>query len=159
MENKSKVLIGWKEWCALPEFNVMLIQAKIDTGAKTSSLHAYNIEEFYKRNQKHISFNIHPIQNNNKITVSAKAKVVDERYIMSSNGHKELRYVIETTLLLANKNLKIELNLSNRDPLRYRMLLGRDAFARSFIIDPSISNCLGKISNLQARKFYLNKHK
>ncbi|MBP9722186.1 MAG: ATP-dependent zinc protease [Gammaproteobacteria bacterium] len=159
MENKQKIFIGWKEWCALPDLNIMYIRAKIDTGAKTSSLHAYDIHEFYKRNQKYVSFNIHPIQNNEKISIPTTAKIIDERYIMSSNGHKELRYVIATNLILGSKKFLIQLTLSNRDPLRYRMLLGRDALTNNFIIDPGKSHCLGRQSNLIVKKFYLSHHK
>ncbi len=153
-KNLSKMLIGWQEWCALPEFNVPYIKAKIDTGAKTSSLHAFNIKEFRKKNQKYVSFEIHPVQDDNDISLKAKAKVIDERYIMSSNGHKELRYVIQTDLILGTAVIPIELTLSNRDPLRFRMLLGRDALSISSIIDPAKKNCLGKKSRRSVINFY-----
>lgn len=135
----DKLLIGRDEWCALPNFKLPAIKAKVDTGAKTSSLHAYNITTKVLHNQKYVYFDIHPIQANNECSIRSKAKVIDERHIMSSNGHKELRYVIATTLKIANNLWKIELTLSNRDPLRYRMLLGREALAGRVLVDPSLS--------------------
>ena len=153
----SKMLIGWQEWCALPEFDIAYIKAKIDTGAKTSSLHAFNIKEFRKNNQKYVSFEIHPIQDDNDIVIKAKAKVIDQRNVMSSNGHKELRYVITTDLILGSAIIPIELTLSNRDPLRFRMLLGRDALSISSVIDPAKKNCLGKKSRRAVWSFYKKK--
>lgn len=150
----SKMLIGWQEWCALPDLGIPFIKAKIDTGAKTSSLHAYNIKEFYKGHYKYVSFEIHPIQDNNDLSFSTKARVIDERNVMSSNGHKELRYVIETDLILGDTITTIELTLSNRDPLRFRMLLGRDALSVHSIIDPAKRNCLGKQSRRSVTNFY-----
>ena len=153
----SKMLIGWQEWCALPEFDISYIKAKIDTGAKTSSLHAFNIKEFRKNNQKYVSFEIHPIQDDSNIVIKAKAKVIDQRHVMSSNGHKELRYVIKTDLILGSAIIPIELTLSNRDPLRFRMLLGRDALSVSSVIDPAKKNCLGKKSRRAVLSFYKKK--
>lgn len=157
MTNISKTLIGWQEWCGLPDFNIPYIKVKVDTGAKTSSLHAFNIKEFTKNHQSYVSFEIHPLQNNDKIKVTVNAKVVDQRYVMSSNGHKELRYVIRANLILAGETFQIFLTLSNRDPLRFRMLLGRDALANNCIIDPAKKYCLGKHSRIEIKKFYLNK--
>ena len=150
----KKLLLGWQEWCSLPNLKVQYIKAKVDTGAKTSSLHAFNIKETYKNKKKYVSFDIHPVQFNDDIIVSAKALVVDERYVMSSNGHKEKRYVIATLLTIGNISYTIELTLSNRDPLRFRMLLGRDALRPFCLIDPAKSSCLEKYSKSFVTKHY-----
>lgn len=154
MFNVNKILIGWQEWCALPDLHVKYIKAKVDTGAKTSSLHAFNIREFYKNKKKYVAFDIHPVQFNDNIIISTKALVVDERYVMSSNGHNEKRYVIATMLKLGDCKYEIELTLSNRDPLRFRMLLGRDALRPHCIIDPAKISCLKKYSKNFITKYY-----
>lgn len=140
---KNKLIVGWNEWCSLPDLGIAQIKAKIDTGAKTSALHAFDIHE--DRTGNNVNFSIHPLQANRKITVKCHAPIVDVRHIMSSNGHNELRYVIMTTLVMGELSWEIEMTLSNRDPLKYRMLLGRKALVKHVIVDPSRSLCLGKI--------------
>ncbi len=143
MKNKlidNKLLIGRFEWCSLPKLKIPAIKAKIDTGAKTSAIHAFNIKTFRQGGKLKVKYDIHPIQGNDKVIVSCKSVVIDERAIMSSNGHKEHRYVISTILGLGGKQWPIELTLSNRDPLRFRLLLGREALSHKVIIDPSL-NC------------------
>lgn len=153
----DKLLIGRHEWCALPAFKIPAIKAKIDTGAKTSSIHAFNIKKKYIKDVEYVYFDIHPLQGNNRLTISAKAPVIDERKITSSNGHKELRYVIATTLSMANRSWLIEVTLSNRDPLRYRMLLGRQALNTKVIIDPHLSCHQKKLSSQQLKRIYVVK--
>lgn len=153
---KNKILVGWQEWCSMPYLGVKYIKAKVDTGAKTSALHAFNIKEFIKNQKKYISFEIHPLQNNDHIRIKAEAEVIDERYITSSNGHKEKRYVISTELNLGDEKYNIELTLTNRDALRFRMLLGRDALKRHCIVDPSKKNCITKYPRGYIRKYYEN---
>jgi ribosomal protein S6--L-glutamate ligase len=135
----NKLLIGRDEWCALPELKLPAIKAKVDTGAKTSSLHAYNITTKQHNHQEYVYFDVHPIQGDNEYTIPSRAKIFDKRRIMSSNGHIELRYVIVTTLKISNYIWQMELTLSNRDPLRYRMLLGREALTGRALVDPSLS--------------------
>ena len=154
MTEQKKILIGWREWCALPDLGVQYIKAKVDTGAKTSAIHAFNIKEYSKNEIKHVEFDIHPLQNNDEIVISNHAVVHDERYIMSSNGHKEKRYVILTMLQIGELCYEIEITLSRRDPLKFRMLLGRDALKNHCIIDPSQSKCLGKKSTKTIEKYY-----
>ena len=120
---KRKLIVGWNEWCTLPDLNIPQIKAKIDTGTKTSALHAFDIHEDHTGNN--VIFSIHPLQGDRKITIECHAPIVDVRHIMSSNGHNELRYVIMTTLSIGSASWEIEMTLSNRDPLKYRMLLGR----------------------------------
>lgn len=133
----GKLLLGRHEWCQLPGLDVPAIKAKIDTGAKTSAIHAFNIKPVTIRGKEYVSFDIHPIQKNDDVLIHCKALVVDERDIMSSNGHKEHRYVIVTLLRLGQQAWEIEVTLSNRDPLRFRMLLGREALNGRVLIDPS----------------------
>lgn len=144
MEIQNKLLIGRSEWCALPLLNIPLIKAKIDTGAKTSALHALNIECDYINGQPCVHYDIHPIQGNDEVIVRCTSLVVDRRMIMSSNGHKENRYVISTSLSLGAKTWPIELTLSNRAPLRFRLLLGREALNRRVMIDPNLNYHQGK---------------
>ncbi|MDF1827754.1 MAG: RimK/LysX family protein [Legionellaceae bacterium] len=139
IEIQKKLLIGRSEWCALPLLNVPLIKAKIDTGAKTSALHAFNIECDHADGQARVHYDIHPIQGNDDVIVRCTSLVIDQRMIMSSNGHKENRYVISTSLSLGTKTWPIELTLSNRDPLRFRLLLGREALNRRVMIDPNLN--------------------
>lgn len=150
----EKILVGWQEWCGLPNLKVKYIKAKVDTGAKTSALHAFNIKEFTRNKEKHVSFEIHPIQGDDKTLVAVKAKVTDERYVTSSNGHREKRYVITTKLCLGDHNYDIELTLTNRDSLRFRMLLGRDALKTHCIVDPAKKNCIKKHSKTFIKNHY-----
>lgn len=151
---KKRLLIGRDEWCQLPDLHLPAIKAKIDTGAKTSALHAFNIKPVKKRHAKFVRFDIHPLQSDDKTLVSCIAPLIDERHIMSSSGHIEHRYVILTTLVMGEEQWKIEVTLSNRDPLRYRLLLGREALNSRVLIDPSLSCHQKKIKHKKALKLY-----
>ena len=150
----NKLLIGRDTWCQLPGLHLPAIKAKIDTGAKTSSLHAFNIKRVIKHKKKYVEFDIHPLQRNDHILVSCKAPVIDERHIMSSSGHIEHRFVIQTTLVIRDQSWEIEVTLSNRDPLRYRLLLGREALNNRVLIDPGLSCHQKKITRKKAVKLY-----
>ncbi|MEC7839236.1 MAG: ATP-dependent zinc protease [Chlamydiota bacterium] len=134
---KDKINIGWQEWVALPHLHLPAIKAKIDTGAKTSSIHAFDIEPYKRGKQQYVKFMIHPLQSDNEIDIICHAPVIDIRGVMSSNAIIEQRYVIKSPLVLANQKWDIELTLSNRDPLRFRMLLGREALRSKVLIDPA----------------------
>lgn len=155
MKQESKILIGWEEWCELPGLHLPAIKAKIDTGARTSSLHAYNITPFKQDGEQYVRFHIHPIQRNNILSKQCVAKIIDQRHVTSSSGHKELRYVIETTLRLGGNSWPIQLTLSNRDPLIFRMLLGREALKGKVIIDPSKALLTAKIKLKELKRLYL----
>ncbi|MDQ2994445.1 MAG: RimK/LysX family protein, partial [Pseudomonadota bacterium] len=142
------------EWCQLPDLNLPAIKAKIDTGARTSALHAFNIKPYKQANKDWVNFEIHPIQYNDAVIVKCKAEVIDERSVMSSNGMKEHRYVISTPLKLGSVVWNIELTLSNRDPLKFRMLLGREALKKHTIIDPNRSFCAGRMATSKAISLY-----
>ena len=152
---ENKLLLGRDEWCALPDLHIPAIKAKIDTGAKTSALHAFNIHVLKRHHKKIIHFDIHPLQSDVSTLVSCIAPLADERHIMSSSGHIEHRYVILTTLQIASQAWEVEISLSNRDPLRYRMLLGREALVNRVLIDPTLTCHQQKITLKKARKFYL----
>ncbi len=151
---KSRILVGWHEWCSLPELGIPAIKAKIDTGARTSSLHAFDIKTSHHEQHNRVHFSIHPIQGNNNIVINCHATIYDERYITSSSGHKELRCVILTKLVLGDITQEIQLTLSDRDPLRFRMLLGREALSKCVIINPGRSLCLGRVKKHELRTIY-----
>jgi len=141
------LMVGWCEWCTLPKLGIPAIKAKVDTGAKTSAIHAFNIYLAKGKKREIVHFSVHPIQGNRRVTVHCKAPLVDMRSVMSSNGHKEQRYVIQTPLVLGDKTWDIEVTLSNRDPLQFRMLLGRTALEKHAIINPARQLCQRKLSH------------
>lgn len=144
---KSKQIIGAEEWCSLPELGLPAVKARVDSGAKTSSIHAFNIQKFKKENRSWVSFEIHPIQNDRRTIVRSEAEVVDRREIKSSSGVSEKRYVIKTPIRLGNMAWDIEVSLNNRDSMGYRMLLGREAMNGRVIVDTSERFILGTISD------------
>lgn len=150
----NKLLVGRDEWCALPDLGIPAIKAKIDTGAKTSALHAFNIRCIKKNKVSLVQFDVHPLQSDDKILISCVAPLIDERHIMSSSGHIEHRYVIQTPIIIGSEQWMIEVTLSNRDPLRYRLLLGREALNNRVLIDPSLSCHQKKIRRLKALALY-----
>ncbi|EKD76923.1 MAG: Ribosomal protein S6 modification protein (RimK) [uncultured bacterium] len=150
----KRLLLGRHEWCSLPDLHIPAIKAKIDTGAKTSALHAFHIRVVKKNQKRFVRFDIHPLQNDEKILVSCIAPLIDERHITSSSGHIECRYVIMTTLVMGDQEWGVEVTLSNRDPMRYRMLLGREALSSRVLIDPSLTCQQKKITRKTALKLY-----
>ncbi|MDF2690546.1 MAG: hypothetical protein K0S29_401 [Gammaproteobacteria bacterium] len=137
----DKILIGWKEYCSLPDLNIKKIIAKVDTGADTSALHALNIKPFTDRGEPHVQFEVYPIRFNNTFMQVCSAPVVDYRVIRSSNGLHEKRFVIATRLILGEQEYLTQLTLSNRSFLNYRMLLGKGFLNGNVIIDTSQKYC------------------
>jgi hypothetical protein len=121
------LVVGWREWISLPDLGISMIKAKVDTGARTSAIHAYDITNHRHRGRDFLTFKVHPIQRNQKKVVVCSAPLVDERMVRSSSGHASLRPVIETTIEVGPIAWKIELTLTNRDEMGFRMLLGRQA--------------------------------
>lgn len=150
----TKIIIGKEEWCSLPELLLPNIKARIDSGAKTSSLHAFNIRTIEEEGVKFVLFDIHPIQNSRKVIQSCKAKIFDRRNVKSSSGETERRYVIKTPISLGGQMWEIEITLTNRDSMGYRMLVGREAMQERVLIDPDSSFCLGEVEEEKARSFY-----
>ena len=136
--NELKI-IGWRERVALPELKVEQVKAKIDTGARSSALHAFEIEEFKLNHKSMIRFQIHPRQRDNKYTVRAEAELLEYRKVTSSVGHSQMRPTILTTVQLGQQQWQIELTLTNRDVMGFRMLLGRQAMRDRFLINPGKS--------------------
>lgn len=150
----KKVVIGKEEWCSLPMLGLPAIKARIDSGAKTSSLHAFNLHTFEEDGHKYVHFDIHPVQDNRKIVQSCRGLVVDQRNVKSSSGEKEKRLVIRTPITLGGETWDIEITLTNRDTMGYRMLIGREAMAGRALIDPDTSFCLGAIAEEDVKKQY-----
>lgn len=148
--NSESKIIGWREWASLTDLGILAIKGKIDTGAKTSSLHAFDIHVVESGVKPLVSFKVNPIQNDTSFVVQCTAPLVDRRYVTDSGGHKEERFVIRTTLVIAGKKKKIELTLTNRGSMKYRMLIGRAAL-KQFYIDPTQSYLCGK--TLKQKRF------
>lgn len=132
-------MIGWREYVALPDLGVERIKAKVDTGARSSAIHAFNVERFDLEGVPHVRFEVHPEQRRRIPTVQCAAPLADERWVRNSTGQRTFRPVIHTALALMDRRIEIELTLVNRDPMGFRMLLGREALRGRFLIDPGRS--------------------
>jgi len=143
--------IGWREWVALPDLGLPAIKAKIDTGARTSALHAFLIEPYQEAGIEMLRFLIHPIQRNQEFQVECHCPVYDVREVTDSGGHREMRYVIQSNVTIGNGHWPIELTLTNRDTMSFRMLLGRKAMEERFLVNPGASYINGKLG---PRKLY-----
>jgi hypothetical protein len=142
MKHKSKQVIGWREWACLPQLHIDKIKLKIDTGARTSTLHAINIEPYSSHEVDRVRFLVHPFQKNERGAVLCRANVVDLRTITDSGGKREHRYIIETHIILGSKIFTIEVSLTDRSSMGFRMLLGRSALKGKFVVDPHHSYLL-----------------
>ena len=129
---------------SLPELGIEHIKAKIDTGARTSALHAFSVRAFTKKGNKMVRFKIHPYQRRKDIVVECVAPILDRRWVTDSGGHREQRYVIESTVQLGEENWPIELTLTNRENMKFRMLLGRTAMKDRVVVNPGRSYLIGK---------------
>ncbi len=144
----SKLVSGWREWAQLPELGVEQIKAKVDTGAKTSSIHAFDLVTFTHQGMDYVQFDVHPFQENDLITHRCKAPLIDHRWITSSTGHRQRRFIISTILKIGEFSYPIELSLANRDEMGFRMLIGRNALKGQILVDPSHSFLLSHRSRL-----------
>lgn len=139
----ERICLGWREWVGLPDLNIARIKAKVDTGARTSCLHTFRTEPYTEGGERRVRFWVHPVQNELHSSVECDALVVDERSVTDSGGHREQRLVIATTLLLGDVTWPIEMTLTNRDTMRFRMLIGRTALAGRCVVSPESSYLAG----------------
>ncbi len=145
LPDASRLIVGWQEWVALPDLGLPALKAKIDTGAKTSALHTQSIEAFGSSKRPRVRFSVRPSPNSD-LEITATANVLDRREVTSSNGVRELRYVIETRLSLGGREWPIEVTLTNREHMTYRMLLGRQAMRSDMLVDCAASFCQPRLS-------------
>lgn len=147
----SNTLTGWREWVSLPDAGVDWIKAKIDTGARTSSLHAFDIEEFDREGEEWVRFRVNPWQDTDQDATFVECPVHDRRTVRSSSGHAQQRLVVMLAIRLVDRLMVSEVTLSNRDEMGFRMLIGREALRRRFIVDPARS-FLGGRAPKEARR-------
>lgn len=147
----SNTLTGWREWVTLPDLGVDWIKAKIDTGARTSSLHAFDVHEFTREGEAWVRFQVKPWQDSPEDAVVVELPVHDRREVRSSSGHAQERLVVEVLIRLVDREVLAEVTLSNRDEMGFRMLIGREALRRGFVVDPARS-FLGGRAPREARR-------
>lgn len=141
---RERRVIGWREWVGLPDLGVAAIKVKIDTGARSSALHAFDLERFSRRGHRMVRFTVHPYQRDTVRSVRVEAELHDERPVRDSGGHVEQRPVILTSVRMLERTWEVELTLTNRDEMGFRMLLGRQGLRGQFVIDPNRSFLCGK---------------
>lgn len=147
MTNKQPEVIGWREWVGLPDLGIPAIKAKVDTGARTSALHAYYVTPFDKDGKPWVRFGLHPLQKDSLTCIECEAPVKDVRRVTDSGGHSEQRVVIDTRLNINGAEMTIEVTLTDRENMRFRMLLGRSALKQGYWVDSGKSFLLGGNKN------------
>lgn len=138
-DRQERRVIGWREWVGLPALGIERIKAKVDTGARSSSLHAFDVEYFERDGKPWVRFKVHPMQRDARTTVIAEAEIAGKRKVRSSSGHETLRPVIRTTVDVDGRPWPVEITLARRDTMGFRMLLGRSAVRGRFVVDPGRS--------------------
>lgn len=143
-DSENRITLGWREWVQLPELGLDAIKAKVDTGARTSALHAFEVRPFDEDGRKRVEFKMHPVQRDSKTVQVCVSDIIDERPVRDSGGHLENRWVIMTPIVIGGHVWPIEITLTARDDMLFRMLLGRTAIKGRAIVDPSRSYLTGK---------------
>ncbi len=152
--SEDTLTVGWREWVALPDLGLMAIKAKVDTGARTSALHAFELDSYLAGDSLRVRFRMHPRQRDLETVIECDAPVHDKRWVTDSGGHREERFVIVTRLkVTASQSWPIELTLTSRDDMKFRMLLGRTAMSGRMLVSPGESYLLGRRNRLLARRF------
>lgn len=142
-EPRNRPILGWREWVGLPDFDIPAIKCKVDTGARSSALHTFQIDPFTRDGHEWVRFGIHPYQRDAETEVWHEAPVLDIRSVTDSGGHTGERYFIATRVQLGSILLPVELSLTSRDTMLFRMLLGREAMRGRFLVDPQASFVAG----------------
>lgn len=135
--------MGWREWIGFPGLDIRKIKAKIDTGARTSAMHAFIVEPFTRDSAPWVRFSIHPNQNDTDTVVECEAPIKDQRVVRDSGGHEELRYVIDVDIAIGDDIIRSEITLTDRDTMLFRVLLGRTAMRGRYVIHPGRSYMQG----------------
>lgn len=159
MGDEERSTIGWREWVRLPGLGDAVVKAKVDTGARTSTLHAFNVSEVERDGKPMVAFSFHPVQRDEKRTERVEAPLVGRRTVTASNGQSELRYVVGTEVVIDDESIPIELTLTRRDAMGFRMLLGRRALRGRLVVDPmrSYRGGVSKRVRREARKERLSR--
>jgi hypothetical protein len=140
----SLAVLGWREWLALPDLGIERIKAKVDTGARTSCLHTFFVERYRQAGADFVRFGVHPIQKSTEQAFVCQAPLLDQRMVSDSGGHRENRFVIRTPAIIGSDRRDIEITLTDRDSMRFRMLLGRTALSGHYLVNPQASYLCGK---------------
>lgn len=144
MTAATQTTLGWREWVSLPALGIHGVKAKVDTGARSSSLHAFDIKKTEVDGELWVEFKVHPHQHDQELVVECRAPVKDYRQVTDSGGHRSMRYVIETELSMGSETVRAELTLADRSDMLFRMLIGRTAMKGRYIVDPGRSYCVSK---------------
>jgi hypothetical protein len=146
----DKILVGWREWIALPALGIPAVKTKVDTGARTCALHAFFTERFRSGGKSRVRFGMHPLQRRRDLAITCTCELLDQREVTDSGGHRQSRWVIETPLRLGDAEWPVEITLTDRDSMIFRMLLGRTAIANQVLVDPGASYLVGKRPDLKS---------
>ena len=151
MEETPKRTVGWREWAGLPRLGVDSIKAKLDTGARTSALHAFDVEPLRVDDEDWVRFAVHPMQRSDAKETICQARILGRRWVTNPGGRRQRRIIIETTVRIGDEEWPIELGLTDRDEMGFRLLLGRSALSGRLIVDPAVSYRTGRRAKKKSR--------